>query len=168
MTRDEEKLNFIKGLLDFTFEDLTQVRQFEFLSRPETKLWKYCALSEDNLGKINQYGFRLWNQPDFRQKVNNKLKVLEETPLEELQKKVVYSTKFEEKEKEINCYQLAHYLRSAYEWIDNAHIQSKITKKVFVVVGGKEKYRELFGDSDMSSEYYRYNKSKECWEIIRY
>ena len=70
------KLNYIKSNIKFHLEDLSIDRQLEIKSRPEPNEWKYLALGEDNLENIERYGTRLWDNPQFRSRIDRKLAAL--------------------------------------------------------------------------------------------
>ena len=74
---NEIKLRYLQDNVGFHFEDMSIDLQLEFKARPESFEWKLVALGEADLTDWEEYGFKLWDKPDFRKRVEAKLKVLE-------------------------------------------------------------------------------------------
>ena len=74
---NEIKLRYLQDNVGFHFEDMSMGLQIELKARPEPMEWKLVALGENDLTDWEEYGFTLWDKPDFRRRVDAKLKVLE-------------------------------------------------------------------------------------------
>lgn len=74
---NENKIKFLKENVGFHLSDLSYGRQLEFKGRPESFEWKLLALSRDKLANWEKYGFRYFDNPEFRQNIDNSLAVLE-------------------------------------------------------------------------------------------
>ena len=167
----KDKRDYLIKLIGFHLEDLTPALQVKFKSYPAEFDWKLAALSEGTLKDWNEWGFRLWSNFDFVQRVDAKLKAIEEMSDEEVNPKPQVTKAFDTfgQRKTIDVKKLATYPTKVWFWVNDTTIKSKITNQFFDVVGGKETYDKFIaGELGKVPECeYVWNKKENRYDSLR-
>jgi len=167
---NEKQLAYLKQSVGFHFEDLSSSTQLAFKARTEPFEWKLAALSEGTLKDWNDHGFRLWNNADFKARVQNKLEVISKMTDEEISPTPQESSSFKKKEKTLSFFDLASYPKEVWKWCDDdLHVKSKITGKCFLVPCGRAEYEKMLKGEGLLQVLpgcrYKYNKKAGRWDI---
>ena len=166
---DKKKIEYLKNQIGFHLDDLTPRRRAELATYTYlSSEWKYAALARKTASHWNTVGFGLFNTPSFIQQINDYLANIDAMSEDELFPKPRATTDFNTFGivKVIDVTELLTYPKKVWEWIDDTHIRSKVTKKVFEVVGGKDTYDKYvtgeLGKKIPDTRYY-FDKKLNMW-----